>query len=75
MRSGMWVRVAMAMGIVGTLLVVGLLIAQPGSNAGSRFLHPAAAADRFHRPPGMKKIKHVVIIVKENRTFDIRHLG
>lgn len=70
MRYGVRMRVATVAGIVGTLLAVGLLIVPRGSSLGPGVLHPAAAAERFHRPPGMSKIKHVVIIVKENRTFD-----
>ena len=67
MRSRLWVRVAMVTGTVGAMLVAGLLLAQWARSPG---LGKATAAERFHRPPGMTRIKHVVIIVKENRTFD-----
>src|SRR5262245_21376758 len=67
MRSRLWVRVAMVAGIVGASVVAGLVLAQWARSPG---FGKATAAERFHRPPGMTRIKHVVIIVKENRTFD-----
>ena len=59
--------------ILGVLLVVGVMaggIALRRGNLGVGRPHDATASERFHRPPGMTKIKHVVFIIKENRTFD-----
>jgi phospholipase C len=59
--------------ILGVLLVVGVMaggVALRRGNLGLGRPHDATASERFHRPPGMTKIKHVVFIIKENRTFD-----
>src|SRR5713101_6077432 len=59
--------------ILGLLFAVGAVAASVAlfhGNLGLGRPHDATASERFHRPAGMTKIKHVVFIIKENRTFE-----
>jgi phospholipase C len=59
-----------AIGIIIMLLLIGVLIGDRTGKLRLASPHKASATEKFRWPAGLRKIRHIVIIVKENRTFD-----
>jgi Phosphoesterase family len=75
LRRPAWLRAALATAGAGALTLSGLLIASPGANA-------SAAGDHGHHEPGPDglgiqpgKIKHVWLIILENKSYDATFTG
>jgi phospholipase C len=58
-----------AIGII-MLLLIGVLIGDRTGKPRLASPHKASATGKLRWPAGLRKIRHIVIIVKENRTFD-----